>query len=90
MYIFFSSSLKNQKQRKPTQNFENNTLDKKSTKKSKVCLSLFLLHPQPIQVAHPEIAHLLEEARSAAVAMGGCGEAVGGGGDHREAVDAAL
>ena len=41
-------------------------------------------------MAHPEIDHLLEEARSAAVAMGGCGEGVGGRGDHRETVDAAL
>jgi len=49
-----------------------------------------LRHPEPMQVAHPEIAHLLEEARSAAVAMGGCGEGGGGGGDHRDAVDAAL
>ena len=41
-------------------------------------------------MAHPEITHLLEEARCAAVAMGDCGEGAGGGGDHREAVGAAL
>jgi hypothetical protein len=49
MYIFFSSSLKNQKQRKPTQNFENNTLEKKKYKKIESLSLSFFATP----AAHP-------------------------------------